>query len=55
MCNASDRMQFPSSKETGWNEWTIAQTAMANSIGSVKEERKQKDKEKEKDYYLEWS
>ena len=55
MCNASDRRQLSSDKETGWNEWTIAQVAMAESIDTVKEERKEKKKEREKDYYLEWS
>ena len=54
MCNASNRMQLSSGKETGWNEWTIAQVAMTDSTDAVKEERKEKNKEREKDYYLEW-
>ena len=55
MHNASERMQLSSNKETGWNEWTIAQVAMAESIDTVKEESKEKEKEQEKEYYLEWS
>ena len=55
MCNASDRMQLSANKETGWNEWTIAQVALTESIDTVKEERKEKEQKREKDYYLEWS
>ena len=54
MCNASDKMQFSSNRETGWNEWTIAQVAMTDSIDTIKEEKKEKDKEQEQDYYPEW-
>ena len=54
MCNASDRIQLSSSRETGWNEWTIAQVVMTESIDTVKEESKEKEKEQEKDYYPEW-
>ncbi len=54
MCNASDRMQLSSSRETGWNEWAIAQVAMTESIDTIKEESKEKEKEQEKDYYPEW-
>ena len=54
MCNASDRMQLSSNKETGWNEWIIVQVDMTESISTVKEESKEKEKKRE-DYYLEWS
>ena len=49
-----ERMQLSPSKESGWNEWIIPQDSMTDSSHSVKENKEQENKDKEKDYYLEW-
>ena len=50
-----ESLQLSSSKESGWNEWIIPQDPMADGGYSAKENKEQENKDKKKDYYLEWS
>ena len=56
MYNTNEKMQFSSSKEeSGWNEWAISQASITDGRDIAEENKKLEDKEKEQDYYLEWT
>ena len=52
---SDESLQLSPSKESGWNEWIIPQDSIAERGYSTKENKEQENKDKEKDYYLEWS